>query len=62
MFSLTQSFSDTHPCWMWQLEQVHFLLDEMVMNGRIVDTNKHNILKQIDLMDRESQKAESMYR
>ena len=45
-----------------QLEQVHFLLDEMVMNGRIVDTNKHNILRQIDLMERESQKAESMYR
>lgn len=47
---------------MYQLEQVHFLLDEMVMNGCIVETNKSNILRHIDLMERESQKAESMYR
>ncbi len=47
---------------MYQLEQVHFLLDEMVMNGYVVDTNKLNVLRQIDLMERESQKAESMYR
>mmetsp|Transcript_29376 Transcript_29376/g.83619 ORF Transcript_29376/g.83619 Transcript_29376/m.83619 type:complete len:159 (+) Transcript_29376:70-546(+) len=47
---------------MYQLEQVHFLLDEMVMNGCIVETNKHNILRHIDLMERESQKADSMYR
>ena len=38
------------------------LLDEMVMNGYIVETNKGNILRPIDLMERESQKAESMYR
>ena len=47
---------------MYQLEQVHFLLDEMVMNGYIVETNKMNVLKPLDLMERESQKAESMYR
>merc|ERR1712008_50480 len=47
---------------MYQLEEVHFLLDEMVMNGYIVDTSKSNVLRQIDLMERESQKAESMYR
>eukprot|EP00566_Odontella_aurita_P027007 CAMPEP_0113556364 /NCGR_PEP_ID=MMETSP0015_2-20120614/17218_1 /TAXON_ID=2838 /ORGANISM="Odontella" /LENGTH=160 /DNA_ID=CAMNT_0000457717 /DNA_START=96 /DNA_END=578 /DNA_ORIENTATION=+ /assembly_acc=CAM_ASM_000160 len=47
---------------MYQLEQVHFLLDEMVMNGYIVETNKSNILKPIDLMERESRKDEGMFR
>lgn len=47
---------------MYQLEQVHFLLDEMVMNGCIVETNRLNILRPLDLMERESQKADSMYR
>ena len=47
---------------MYQLEQVHFLLDEMVMNGYIVETNKMNVLRPLDLMERESQKADSMYR
>jgi AP-4 complex subunit sigma-1 len=47
---------------MYQLEQVHFLLDEMVMNGYIVETNKSNVLRPIDLMERESYKAENMFR
>lgn len=47
---------------MYQLEQVHFLLDEMVMNGYIVETNKSNILRPIDLMDRESKKNEGIFR
>ena len=45
---------------MYQLEQVHFLLDEMVMNGYIIETNKMNVLRPLDLMERESQKTESM--
>mmetsp|Transcript_20957 Transcript_20957/g.29414 ORF Transcript_20957/g.29414 Transcript_20957/m.29414 type:complete len:161 (-) Transcript_20957:462-944(-) len=47
---------------MYQLEQVHFLLDEMVMNGYILETNKSNILRPIDLMERESKKDEGMFR
>jgi AP-4 complex subunit sigma-1 len=43
---------------MYQLEQVHFLLDEMVMNGYVVETNRSNILRPLDLMERESQKAD----
>jgi AP-4 complex subunit sigma-1 len=43
---------------MYQLEQVHFLLDEMVMNGYVVETNKTNVLRPLDLMERESQKAD----
>jgi len=47
---------------MYQLEEVHFLVDEMVQNGYIVETNKANILRPIALMERENQKAESMFR
>jgi len=47
---------------MYQLEQVHFLLDEMVMNGYVVETNKSNVLRPIDLIDRESKKNEGMFR
>tara|TARA_B110000971_G_C19771596_1_gene391074 strand:- start:98 stop:487 length:390 start_codon:yes stop_codon:yes gene_type:complete len=39
---------------MFNLEKAHFILDEMVMNGCIVETNKSNILKPIQLlMDKE---------
>merc|ERR1740136_154220 len=47
---------------MYQLEEVHFLLDEMVMNGYIVDTSKSNVLKQIDLLERETRKGEAMFK
>lgn len=47
---------------MYQLEDVHFLVDEMVQNGYIIETNRTNILRPIALMERESQKAESMFR
>ncbi|KAL9180142.1 hypothetical protein ACHAXT_008112 [Thalassiosira profunda] len=47
---------------MYQLEQVHFLLDEMVQNGYVVETNKSNVLRPIDLIERESKKNEGMFR
>lgn len=47
---------------MYDLEKVHFVLDEMVMNGYIVETNKTNILKVIDLVDRESKKDDGLFR
>jgi len=46
---------------MYQLEQVHFLVDEMVMNGCIVETNKPNILRPIELIEKESKKDEGMF-
>jgi len=46
---------------MYQLEQVHFLVDEMVMNGYIIETNKTNILRPLDLIERESKKDDSMF-
>lgn len=39
---------------MFNLEKAHFILDEMVLNGCIVDTNKANALNPIYLMDRHS--------
>jgi len=46
---------------MYQLEQVHFILNEMVVGGYIVDTNKANVLRPIDLMEREAKKDESLF-
>ena len=39
---------------MFNLEKAHFILDEMVMNGNIVETNKISILKPIHLMEKAS--------
>lgn len=47
---------------MYQLDEVHFLVDEMVQNGYIVETNKTNILRPIALMEREAAKADAMFR
>lgn len=47
---------------MYQLEEVHFILDEMVMNGYIVETCKGATLKAIDLLERESRKGEAMFK
>ena len=46
---------------MYQLEQVHYILDEMVMNGFIIDTNKNNILRPLSLMDKEAKKDMSLF-
>lgn len=32
---------------MFNIEKAHFILDEMVVNGMIVDTNKANILNPV---------------
>lgn len=42
---------------MKNLEAVHFMLNEMVMNGCIVETNKQNIMAPIMLMDKYTQKG-----
>lgn len=39
---------------MFNLEKAHFVLDEMVMNGHIIETNKVNILAPIHLLDKAS--------
>lgn len=37
---------------MFNLEKAHFILDEMVMNGYIIETNKANVLKHIVLLEK----------
>ena len=37
---------------MFNIEKAHFVLDEMVMNGSIFETNKTTILSQIYALDK----------
>eukprot|EP00959_Pyramimonas_sp_CCMP1952_P353964 7416055-Pyramimonas_sp.AAC.1 len=37
---------------MFHIDKAHFILDEMVMNGCIVETNKTNILGPLTLMEK----------
>jgi AP-4 complex subunit sigma-1 len=37
---------------MFNLEKAHFILDEMLMNGEIAETNRTNILEPIRLLDK----------
>jgi AP-4 complex subunit sigma-1 len=39
---------------MFNLEKTHYILDEMVLDGCIVDTNRRNILNPIYLMERQT--------
>uniref|UniRef100_A0A1S3ZFN3 AP-4 complex subunit sigma-like n=1 Tax=Nicotiana tabacum TaxID=4097 RepID=A0A1S3ZFN3_TOBAC len=39
---------------MFHLEKAHFMLEEMVMNGCVVETSKANILAPIQLMEKAS--------
>ena len=39
---------------MFHLEKAHYIVDEMVSNGVIVDNNKANILRPLALMDQTS--------
>ncbi|KAL3139629.1 hypothetical protein ABBQ38_003945 [Trebouxia sp. C0009 RCD-2024] len=37
---------------MFNLEMAHFIVDEMLMNGCIVETNKQNVLAPVQLLDK----------
>jgi AP-4 complex subunit sigma-1 len=39
---------------MFNIDKAHFILDEMVTNGFVVETNKANVLRPVMLMDRNS--------
>ena len=39
---------------MFNIEKAHFILDEMVTNGAIVETNKSNVLKPVLLLEKVS--------
>jgi AP-4 complex subunit sigma-1 len=37
---------------MFNIEKAHFILDEMLMNGEIVETNRHLVLEPIRLLEK----------
>lgn len=42
---------------MLNLDRAYMLLDEMLMNGCIVDTNRKNCFKPVNLMDKVLEKS-----
>lgn len=42
---------------MFNLDRSHFLLDEMVANGEVVDVNKNNITRPLTLMEKARNKC-----
>ena len=45
---------------MFHIEKAHYIVDEMVANGAIIENNKTNILKPLQLMDK-LQSEESIF-
>jgi AP-4 complex subunit sigma-1 len=37
---------------MFHIEKAHYIVDEMVANGAIIENNRTNILKPLTLMDK----------
>ena len=46
---------------MYHIEKAHYIVDEMVANGAIIETNKANILKPIMLMDKTATAEDSIF-
>jgi AP-4 complex subunit sigma-1 len=46
---------------MFHIEKAHYIVDEMVANGAIVENNKANILKPLELLDKSAQKDDSIF-
>ena len=42
---------------MFNLDRSHFILDEMVANGEVVDVNRQNILRPLTLMEKARNKC-----
>eukprot|EP01033_Poteriospumella_lacustris_P005513 gene5513-3929_t len=47
---------------MFHIEKAHYIVDEMVANGAIVENNKANILKPLALIDKSASQEESIFR
>lgn len=46
---------------MFHIEKAHYIVDEMVSNGYIIENNKTNILKPLALMDKASSDGDSIF-
>ncbi|EDO07451.1 clathrin assembly family protein [Babesia bovis T2Bo] len=42
---------------MFNLEKVHYIINELICNGRIIDTNRSNVLHPLFLMDKAPKNA-----
>ena len=47
---------------MFHIEKAHYIVEEMVSNGMIVESNRGNILKPLYLMDKATTQEESIFR
>jgi AP-4 complex subunit sigma-1 len=47
---------------MFHIEKAHYIVDEMVANGAIIENNKTNILKPLQLIDKSASAEESIFR
>lgn len=46
---------------MFHLEKAHYIVDEMVSNGYIVENNATNILKPLALMEKAASSEDSIF-
>lgn len=46
---------------MFHIEKAHYIVEEMIANGAIVENNKQNILKPLVLMDKATSSEESIF-
>lgn len=46
---------------MYHIEKAHYIVDEMVANGAIVENNKANVLKPLALMDKSGSSEDSIF-
>ena len=46
---------------MFHIEKAHYIVDEMVANGSIIENNKANILKPLALIDKSTSAEESIF-
>lgn len=47
---------------MFHIEKAHYIVDEMVCNGAIIENNKTNILKPLALIDKSASTEDSIFR
>ncbi len=47
---------------MFHIDKAHYIVEEMVANGTIVENNKANILKPLALIDKATSQEESIFR
>lgn len=47
---------------MYNIEKAHFILDEMVGNGWVVETNRANVLRPLQLLDKSEEGAGGIFK